>query len=47
MPPLFGIIANNITVALLPVYLLVVLVLMVAMHELLTRKAPIQPVRGL
>ena len=47
MPPLFGIIANNITVALLPVYLLVVLVLMVVMHELLTRKAPIQPVRGL
>ena len=47
MPPLFGIIANNITVALLPVYLLVVLVLMVVMHELLTRKAPIQPVRSL
>lgn len=35
MPPLFGIIANYITVALLPVYLLVILVLMVIMHEML------------
>ena len=32
MPPLFGIIANHITVALLPVYLLIVLILMVVMH---------------
>lgn len=41
MPPLFGIIANHITVALLPVYLFIVLILMVVMHELLTRKAPV------
>lgn len=41
MPTLFGLIANHITVALLPVYLLTVLVLMIVMHELLTRKAPV------
>lgn len=45
MPPLFGLIANHITVALLPVYLLAVLVLMVIMHELLSKKAPISTVR--
>ena len=38
MPPLFGLIANNITPALFPVYLLVLLVIMVLMHEQLTRK---------
>jgi fucose permease len=38
MPPIFGLIANYITVALLPGYLLVILVLMVVMHELLTKK---------
>lgn len=38
MPPIFGLIANYITVALLPVYLLLLLVLMVVMHELLTKK---------
>ena len=38
MPPVFGLIANHITVALLPVYLLIILVLMVIMHELLCRK---------
>ena len=38
MPPLFGIIANTITVALLPVYLIILLVLMVVMHEALLRK---------
>ena len=38
MPPLFGIIANTITVALLPVYLIILLVLMVVMHEALCRK---------
>lgn len=37
MPPLFGVIANNISVALLPVYLLCLLVLMAAMHERLNR----------
>lgn len=35
MPPLFGLMANYITVALLPVYLLVILMLMVVMHEML------------
>lgn len=39
MPPLFGLLANTISVALLPIYLFAVLVLMVIMHELLSRKA--------
>ncbi len=38
MPPLFGILANKISVALLPLYLLGVLLIMTIMHELLTRK---------
>ncbi len=38
MPPLFGLMASHITVALLPVYLLIILILMIVMHELLTRK---------
>ena len=38
MPPIFGLIAGHITVALLPVYLLVILGLMAAMHELLLRR---------
>ena len=38
MPPLFGVIANTITVALLPVYLIILLILMVVMHEALLRK---------
>ena len=38
MPPVFGWIANHITVALLPVYLLVILALMAIMHELLCKK---------
>ena len=38
MPPVFGLIANHITVALLPVYLLIILVIMVIMHELLCKK---------
>lgn len=41
MPPLFGILANNITVALLPVYLLIVLAVMIVMHESLEKKAPV------
>ena len=45
MPPVFGIIANHITVALLPVYLFIILILMVFMHERLTRKAPISAYR--
>ena len=38
MPPLFGLLANNITPALFSFYLLVLLVLMVFMHEQLVRK---------
>lgn len=38
MPPLFGLIANHISVALMPVYLLVILVLMVVMHEKMLRE---------
>ena len=37
MPPLFGLIANHIHVALLPVYLLLILGLMVYMHEKMLR----------
>ena len=37
MPPLFGLIANHISIRLLPVYLLLLLSLMVYMHELLER----------
>ncbi len=37
MPPLFGLIAQNISIALFPVYLLVILVLMVVMHERLVK----------
>ena len=39
MPPVFGIIANHITVALLPAYLLVILVLMLVMYERLVKKS--------
>ena len=38
MPPLFGLIANHISTALLPGYLLVILAVMVVMHEALLRK---------
>lgn len=38
MPPLFGILAEHITMALFPVYLLVLLVLMAAVHEYLLKK---------
>ncbi len=38
MPPLFGAIAETVTVALMPVYLLAILGLMVWMHELLIKK---------
>ena len=39
MPPLFGLIANHITVSLFPAYMLVILVLMALMHESLLVKA--------
>ena len=38
MPPLFGLLAQHISVSLLPAYLLVLLVLMTVMHESLIRK---------
>lgn len=37
MPPLFGVIANVINVALLPLYLFVIMILMVVMHEALIK----------
>ena len=39
MPPVFGLIANHISVALLPVYLLAILGLMALMYERLVKKA--------
>ena len=39
MPPLFGFIANHISIRLLPWFLLILLTLMVYMHETLERKA--------
>lgn len=41
MPPLFGIIANHISVALLPIYLLAILILMAMMYRLLLCKQQI------
>ena len=38
MPPLFGLIANHISISLFPFYLLVILVLMFVMHERLLKK---------
>lgn len=38
MPPVFGLIANNITVALLPAYLILFLVLLSVMHEILIQR---------
>ena len=38
MPPLFGLIANHISITLFPVYMMALLVLMAVMHELLTKK---------
>ena len=38
MPTLFGVIANHISVALMPVYLLAILLLMTVMHEKMLRK---------
>ena len=38
MPPLFGLIANHISVALMPGYLLAILVLMAVMHEKMLKK---------
>lgn len=42
LPPLFGVIANSISVGLLPVYLLIFLVLMIVMHEKLLRNENVE-----
>ncbi|MCI8916534.1 MAG: MFS transporter [Oscillospiraceae bacterium] len=39
MPPLFGLIANHITVSLFPFYLLAILILMIFMHEALLKSS--------
>ena len=39
MPPLFGLIANHITVSLFPFYLLILLIGMVLMHETLLKRS--------
>lgn len=38
MPPLFGLIANHISITLFPIYLLLILILMFIMHEALLKK---------
>lgn len=38
MPPLFGILANHLSISLLPIYLLVLLAIMAFMHERLIQK---------
>ncbi|MDO5540295.1 MAG: MFS transporter [Eubacteriales bacterium] len=42
MPPVFGLIAEHISVSLFPVYILAILVLMVMMHEKLEKKTSVQ-----
>ena len=43
MPPLFGLIANGISVALLPLYLLVLAAVMAVSHERLQKKSKQKP----
>ncbi|MBW5409001.1 MFS transporter, partial [Brachyspira hampsonii] len=38
MPPLFGYIANHISISLLPIYLMIILILMYIMHRLMIKK---------
>ena len=38
MPSLFGVIADHISISLLPVFLVVLLALMTVMHELVVKK---------
>ena len=40
MPPVFGLLANHISVSLFPVYLGVILALMILMHETMLRRLP-------
>ncbi len=41
MPPLYGLISENISASLLPLYLTLILVLMIVMHEILVKKAAV------
>jgi len=38
MPPLFGLIANSVSISLLPIYLLTILAFMTVMHEMLLKR---------
>ncbi len=42
MPPIFGLIANHITVSLFPIYLLIILIFMIVMYALLNKKTNIK-----
>lgn len=42
MPPIFGLIANHITVSLFPIYLLIILIFMILMYALLNKKTNIK-----
>ena len=45
MPPLFGPVANHIGVALMPLYLAVILIVMIVMHEkMLAKTAPVRSI---
>ena len=41
MPPLFGLLAGRFTVGLMPIYLAALLVVMIVMHTVLEKKAPV------
>ena len=41
MPPLFGLLAGRFTVGLMPLYLAALLVVMIVMHTVLEKKAPV------
>ncbi len=43
MPPLFGLIANHVSIALFPAFLIVFLALMIVMHEVLIKRTKKQP----
>lgn len=38
MPPLFGLIANSVSISMFPIYLILILILMIVMHENLLKK---------
>ena len=47
MPPIFGFIANHVSVSLFPVYLLAILILMAAMHEKMLSKVTVNKKKDL